>query len=77
MVLHDFYTGRAFDAYDYFGAHKTKDGVVFRVYAPNAEKIEVIGEFNDWDGSKDEMHQEGKSGIFEAVSAGWPGGGSL
>lgn len=68
MVLHDFYTGRAFDAYDYFGAHKTKDGVVFRVYAPNAEKIEVIGEFNDWDGSKDEMHQEGKSGIFEAVN---------
>ena len=68
MILHEFYTGRAFEAYEYFGAHPTKEGVVFRVYAPGAERIEVIGEFNDWDGSGDEMKQEGQSGIFEAVS---------
>ena len=48
MNLHEFYIGKAFDAYEYFGAHLTKNGVLFRVYAPNAEKIEVIGEFNDW-----------------------------
>ncbi|MCD8021133.1 MAG: hypothetical protein LUF92_16615, partial [Clostridiales bacterium] len=47
MILHDFYTGKAFDAYEYFGAHVTVDGVLFTVYAPHAEKIEVIGEFND------------------------------
>ena len=46
MVIHDFYVGDAFDAYDYFGAHFTEDGVVFRVYAPNAQKIELIGDFN-------------------------------
>lgn len=48
MNLHEFYIGKAFDAYEYFGAHITKDGVLFRVYAPCAEKIELIGEFNDW-----------------------------
>lgn len=53
MNLHEFYIGKAFDAYEYFGAHLTKNGVLFRVYAPNAEKIEVIGEFNDWDGTED------------------------
>lgn len=58
MNLHEFYIGKAFDAYEYFGAHLTKNGVLFRVYAPNAEKIEVIGEFNDWDGTEDEMIQE-------------------
>ena len=68
MILHEFYTGRAFDAYEYFGAHPTDTGVLFRVYAPGAERIELIGEFNDWDGSEDEMHQEGQSGIFEAVN---------
>ena len=43
MNLHEFYIGKAFDAYEYFGAHITKDGVLFRVYAPCAEKIELIG----------------------------------
>ena len=43
MNLHEFYIGKAFDAYEYFGAHITKDGVLFRVYAPCAEKIELMG----------------------------------
>ena len=34
MNLHEFYIGKAFDAYEYFGAHLTKNGVLFRVYAP-------------------------------------------
>lgn len=67
MNLHEFYIGKAFDAYEYFGAHLTKNGVLFQVYAPNAEKIEVIGEFNDWDGTEDEMIQDAQSGVFECV----------
>ncbi len=67
MVLHDFYIGKAFDAYTYFGAHPTDDGVMFRVYAPNAKKIELIGEFNDWDGSEHEMIQDRRSGIYEIL----------
>lgn len=64
MNLHQFYVGEAFDAYDYFGAHLTDEGTIFRVYAPAAEKIELIGEFNNWE-SGDEMVQDGLSGIFE------------
>ena len=65
MNLHDFYIGRSFDAYEYFGAHPCDDGVMFRVYAPNAERIEVVGEFNGWDGSSHEMVPFKQSGVFE------------
>ncbi len=64
MKLHDFYIGEAFDAYDYFGAHIEDDGIIFRVYAPNAEKIELVGDFNNWDGSKHVLEQQGLSGVF-------------
>ncbi len=67
MNLHEFYIGKAFDAYEYFGAHLTKEGVLFRVYAPNAAKIELIGEFNHWDGGEDEMVQHELSGVFELL----------
>ena len=50
MVMNDFFTGRAFDAYTYFGAHPEGSGVSFRVYAPNALSVEVIGEWNGWNG---------------------------
>lgn len=62
MVLQDFYEGRAFDAYTYFGAHVEEGGVMFRTYAPNAHSIEVIGEFNEWNGQY--MNKEGTGGVF-------------
>ena len=67
MILHQFYIGQAFDAYEYFGAHIEKDGVMFRVYAPNAERVELIGEFNGWDGVTDEMVQIKLSGVYELL----------
>ncbi len=67
MVLHDFYIGKVFDAYEYFGAHPQKEGVRFRVYAPNAEKIELVGDFNNWEGSGDQMLQNEQSGIYELI----------
>ena len=39
MILQDFYDGKAFDAYDFFGAHMENRRIVFRTYAPNAKKI--------------------------------------
>ena len=69
MVLHDFYMGRSFDAYEYFGAHPCNEGVMFRVYAPNALKVELIGEFNHWDGAGDEMVPLEQSGVFELAQA--------
>ena len=48
MDTYGFYTGTEFEAYRYMGAHCTADGTVFRTFAPSAEKISVIGEFNNW-----------------------------
>lgn len=64
MDIHNFYIGQAFDAYDYFGVHPAGEGFVFRVYAPRAEKVELIGDFNNWDGSGHVMVQDGLSGIY-------------
>ena len=48
MDYYNFYTGKEFEAYQYLGAHIENDGVVFRTFAPSAEKISVIGDFNNW-----------------------------
>ena len=41
----DFYTGHAFDAYTVLGAHPGPEGTRFAVWAPSAQKVEVVG---DW-----------------------------
>jgi 1,4-alpha-glucan branching enzyme len=62
MELNDFYYGKSFDAYEYFGAHKQNDKFTFRTYAPNASKVTITGDFNGW--TEDELIQEQKSGVF-------------
>jgi 1,4-alpha-glucan branching enzyme len=61
--------GRHYDAYEKMGAHlKTVDGVNgvhFAVWAPNARRVSVVGEFNRWDGRADAMRFRGSSGIWE------------
>ena len=44
MDMHGFYTGQIFDAYKYLGCHITKDGVSFRTFAPNAERVSLLYE---------------------------------
>lgn len=52
--------GESFDAYDYFGAHPSDDGIIFRTYAPNAHKISIVGEFNSWQElPMEQLHQSG------------------
>ncbi len=50
--LHLFYQGKNFDAWKFFGAHTVKRGrgqyTVFRVWAPNAVSVSVVGDFNEW-----------------------------
>ena len=43
-----FYTGKIFDAYEHMGAHIKENGTEFSTFAPAAQKIAVIGEFNGW-----------------------------
>ena len=49
MNFQEFLQGKAFDAYKYFGAHLLKKGAIFRVYAPNAAKVELQGDFSGWE----------------------------
>lgn len=48
MAVYLFHQGTNFQAYDYLGAHKTENGVVFRTWAPHAENVYVTGDFNGW-----------------------------
>lgn len=59
--LYVFHHGKNYRAYDFFGAHPEKaDGVkgyIFRVWAPHAETVSVVGDFNDWDPSANVMER--------------------
>lgn len=66
MLLQDFYEGKAFDAYTYFGAHLQGQGCLFRTYAPQASRVCVIGEFNNW--QEAELSQEDHGGIWSFYS---------
>lgn len=62
-----FHQGTNYRSYNYLGSHfakKGKDrGVIFRVWAPNAESVSVVGDFNGWDKTANVMKKDG--GIFE------------
>lgn len=66
MNIQDFYIGKSFNAYEFFGAHKIGNKILFRVYAPNAAKVSLVGEFNDW--QEEEMEQQYQSGIYSITS---------
>ena len=57
------------DAYKFMGSHAMTiagvSGMHFSVWAPNALRVSVIGEFNNWDGRIFQMNRSTESGIFE------------
>ena len=56
------------DAFRYLGCHPADgEGYVFRVWAPNAACVHVVGEFNFWNPEDLPMHKIG-AGVWEAVS---------
>ncbi len=66
--------GTHYDIYRKLGAHPSTDGeesgVYFAVWAPNAQFVSVIGEFNDWDEQANPMTKAGPIGVFEVFVPG-------
>ena len=60
MDMQAFYTGHAFDAYEFFGAHTYFGGTHFAVWAPAAQYVQVVGEFGEYG-----MHRT-YAGVWEA-----------
>ena len=72
--LHLFSEGNHMRIYDKFGAHlRTIDGVAgvyFAVWAPNAQRVSVVGDFNGWDGRVNPMRMLFGSGVWEVFLPG-------
>lgn len=69
-----FNQGTHFRLYEKLGAHflgrQGRDGTYFAVWAPNAEKVSVMGEFNGWDKTSHPLRSRGRSGIWEGFVPG-------
>lgn len=67
--LYLFGEGRLYQAYRMLGAQPMDSlgiaGVRFTVWAPNAERVSVVGDFNHWDGRVNPMRSLGSSGVWE------------
>ena len=67
--LHLFSEGNLHQGYRMLGSHAVVidgvQGVRFAVWAPNAERVSLVGEFNNWDGRMYPMRLHGSSGVWE------------
>jgi len=74
LDLHLFGEGRHRHACRFLGAHEHEvegvAGVLFAVWAPNAERVSVVGDFNGWDGRRHPMRVRGGSGVWEVFIPG-------
>ena len=60
-----FHQGSSERAYDYLGLHRSDGFAVFRVWAPNADAVSVVGDFNGWDPSAAPMTRVTERGVWE------------
>ena len=78
--LHLLAEGTHYRSYDRLGAHRAfsgdQRGVRFAVWAPNAERVSVIGDFNDWDPESRPLHLRPEAGVWEGFVEGL-GAGAL
>ena len=69
LDLHLFGSGTHYEIYNKLGAHPTKidgvDGVLFALWAPNAKRVSVVGDFNGWHGLRHTMRALQRSGVWE------------
>jgi 1,4-alpha-glucan branching enzyme len=62
--------GTFYRSYEKMGAHRVEEGVHFAVWAPNAECVSVVGDFNDWIPDKTTMSLRPEAGVWEVVVPG-------
>jgi 1,4-alpha-glucan branching enzyme len=78
--LYLFNEGSHFRLYERMGAHPLtvagQHGTFCAVWAPNAEQVSVVGDFNQWDGTRHPLRSRGDSGIWEGFLAGLGKGAS-
>jgi 1,4-alpha-glucan branching enzyme len=76
--LHLFSEGTQYRAWEKLGSHRvtvdTVNGVHFAVWAPNAQRVSVIGDFNHWDGRVHPMRKLVPSGVWELFIPDLPDG---
>ena len=69
MDIYLFAEGKHYQIYEKLGAHPMKidgvEGTYFAVWAPNARRVSVVGDFNMWDGGLHPMNMLSSSGIHE------------
>ncbi len=78
LDLHLLGEGNHFASYRKLGAHllvhEGAEGVAFAVWAPNARRVSVVGDFNDWDGRRMPMRRRQGVGFWELFIPGLRGG---
>ena len=61
-----FHRGEYRQAYEYFGAHPNRSSTIFRIWAPTAKSVAVVGDFNDWNAREEDYCQKiTNEGIWE------------
>lgn len=72
-MIKEYTTGQAIRAWEYMGSHQSKrdgaEGYEFRVWAPHAKAVSVVGDFNGWDAGADPMEAIG-GGLWEGFVPG-------
>ncbi len=66
-----FHQGNNFKAYEYLGSHPTgENSAVFRVWAPEAKSVSVVGSFNNWEDNANPLKRKTENGIWEGTVEG-------
>jgi 1,4-alpha-glucan branching enzyme len=76
LDVHLLAEGRHRRLYEKLGAHPAcvddTEGVAFAVWAPNALRVSVVGDFNNWDGRRHPMRKRHEAGLWELFVPGVP-----
>ena len=74
LPLYLFHQGTNYKTYEFLGAHPAeqegKDGYIFRVWAPNAAGVSVVGDFNEWNPQANPMATMGADSVWEVFIPG-------